>query len=102
MPASGFQSLQFRKIETLLGLQMEKRSKYQQNVFKAYLSEKDIADLEKTEKSTTLFHAIEVRTSDGDVDDDDDADDAEFFSFSSLFRVFSLFLCPFSPFPAMA
>lgn len=59
VPASGFQSLQFRKIETLFGLQMEKRAKYQQNVFKAYLSQKDIEDLERVEKMPTLFDAVQ-------------------------------------------
>lgn len=59
VPASGFQSVQFRIIENTLGLQMEDRSPYQQKAYKGYFSEQDIVILEESEKAVSLLRLIE-------------------------------------------
>jgi len=58
-PASGFQSLQFRKIEIKLGLQIEERLKYgAQEYYDSYFEE-DKRNLIQIEKELSLFDAVE-------------------------------------------
>lgn len=59
MPASGFQSVQFRLLENKLGIQMEDRTQYQQKVYKGYFSEKDVKTLEASEQGVSLLRLIE-------------------------------------------
>ena len=58
-PASGFQSIQFRKIEIKLGLQPDKRLKYgNQEYYNSYAAD-DRNELRHLEKELSLFHAVE-------------------------------------------
>jgi len=58
-PASGFQSFQFRKIETMLGLQEKKRLTYNGCPFSSVFSEEKKVELKALESSFSLFEAIE-------------------------------------------
>ena len=56
LPASGFQSKQFRLIEAKLGLQMEQRHKkeYYKHSRRGSLSEADLQEVDQAEKESTL------------------------------------------------
>lgn len=58
-PASGFQSIQFRKVEIKLGLQPDQRFKYgNQEYYDSYLDD-DRNQLRQLEKDLSLFEAVE-------------------------------------------
>ncbi len=56
LPASGFQSKQFRLIEAKLGLQMKQRHKreYYKHTRRGSLSEADVGEVDQAEKESTL------------------------------------------------
>ena len=60
LPASGFQSKQFRLIEAKLGLKMEERHKkeYYKHTRRGSLSESDMQDVTRTEDESTLKELI--------------------------------------------
>jgi tryptophan 2,3-dioxygenase len=60
LPASGFQSKQFRLIEARLGLKMEQRYKreYYKYTRRGSLSEKDLQDVDRAEQESTLKELI--------------------------------------------
>jgi tryptophan 2,3-dioxygenase len=60
VPASGFQSVQFRKIENLMGLKREARINFGAQNYLARLSPEDRASLEESEKVMPLFNRIEA------------------------------------------
>ena len=59
VPASGFQSVQFRKIENKLGLLSEKRYSYGGENYKSYLNKTDNKEVQKSEDVNSLFVLIE-------------------------------------------
>lgn len=59
IPASGFQSVQFRKIEIMLGLSTDTHKGIDKNYFLARLSKKDGAILSKMEKEPSLFDLMD-------------------------------------------
>jgi tryptophan 2,3-dioxygenase len=59
VPASGFQSRQFRVLENRLGLRTELRLEYQRTVYKDFFHEDDRAALETSEQQASLFDVIE-------------------------------------------
>ncbi|MBC7428315.1 MAG: tryptophan 2,3-dioxygenase [Bacteriovorax sp.] len=59
IPASGFQSVQFREIEIKLGLHTADRMDVDREFFMGRLSEKDRAHLTEVEKSPTLLKCLE-------------------------------------------
>ena len=59
VPASGFQSVQFRKIENKLGLLSEKRYSYGGENYKSYLNKTDNKEVQKSEDENSLFVLIE-------------------------------------------
>jgi len=59
VPASGFQSIQFKEIEILLGLKMEYRINFDRKSFYDRLNEKDRAYLIDLEEKPSLFDLIE-------------------------------------------
>jgi len=59
IPASGFQSLQFREIETKLGLTRDQRLKYNQADFDQSLKPEQRPAISKTEGQTSLFSRVE-------------------------------------------
>ncbi|MFG1484354.1 tryptophan 2,3-dioxygenase family protein [Halobacteriovorax sp. HFRX-2_2] len=59
VPASGFQSVQFREIEILLGLSTNQRKEVDREYFLGRLNEQDKERLLKIEKEPTLFSALE-------------------------------------------
>lgn len=59
-PASGFQSYQFRLIETKLGLRMSDRQNYNQSPFYKQLKPEQQAEMQKTLNQASLFDAIET------------------------------------------
>src|ERR671919_2289765 len=60
LPASGFQSKQFRLIEAKLGLKMEQRYKrqYYKYTRKGSLSEKDLQEVNQAERESTLKELV--------------------------------------------
>ena len=60
LPASGFQSKQFRLIEAKLGLKMDGRYKqeYYKHTRRGSLSEKDLLDVNTTERESTLKELV--------------------------------------------
>jgi len=60
IPASGFQSLQFKEIEILLGLKMQYRINFDQKSFYNRLSEHDRKYLMELEEKPSLFDLIEA------------------------------------------
>ncbi len=58
-PASGFQSFQFRKLEVMLGLKMEKRTSYTAHHYYHEFSEKDQKEIVDLESALSLFQLIE-------------------------------------------
>lgn len=60
IPASGFQSTQFRLLEVKLGLKTEQRTKYQQTVFTSYFQQQHAELIHETESTgRTLIGALE-------------------------------------------
>ena len=59
VPASGFQSVQFRKIENKLGLLSEKRYSYGGENYKSYLNKTDNKEVQKSEDGNSLFVLIQ-------------------------------------------
>ena len=59
IPASGFQSLQFRLIETRLGLKRDQRLKYNQADFDQSLQPQQRPDIARAENEANLFERIE-------------------------------------------
>jgi len=60
IPASGFQSVQFRRIENLMGLQKEKRLTFGNQSYLARLSPTDREALERSESITPLFDRVQA------------------------------------------
>ena len=58
-PASGFQSVQFRKIEVMLGLQEKKRVTYNNHHYAAAFPDKQREELDEIKKNGTLFDLVE-------------------------------------------
>ena len=58
-PASGFQSVQFRIIENLLGLKRINRLKFSKQEYTKFLSKEDKNSVEKYENQKTLFDVVE-------------------------------------------
>ena len=59
VPASGFQSKQFRLIENKLGLDQQKRFTYGNANYKKYLDQNDSAEVQESESQTNLFILME-------------------------------------------
>ncbi|MFN8673258.1 MAG: tryptophan 2,3-dioxygenase family protein [Candidatus Sericytochromatia bacterium] len=59
LPASGFQSFQFRILENKLGLPSNTRLKYNKNIYHSVLTEEHKKMVEETENSESLFYFIE-------------------------------------------
>ncbi|MCW8857800.1 MAG: tryptophan 2,3-dioxygenase [Kangiella sp.] len=59
IPASGFQSIQFKEIEILLGLKSEYRINFDKKSFYSRLNEKDRNYLMDLEEKPSLFDAVE-------------------------------------------
>ncbi len=59
IPASGFQSVQFKTLETLMGLTTENRYTVDRNSFLGRLSEPDRKQIESLEKQPSLFTLLE-------------------------------------------
>jgi tryptophan 2,3-dioxygenase len=59
IPASGFQSVQFRTIENLMGLRKDSRLSYGNQSYTSRLTEKDRAALEASEKVEPLFERVQ-------------------------------------------
>jgi tryptophan 2,3-dioxygenase len=60
IPASGFQSVQFRLIENRLGVRPEDRLKLAGNPYTAALSEDDRRRVEESETETSIFQLVEA------------------------------------------
>jgi len=60
VPASGFQSIQFKQIEILLGLKMENRVNFDKASFYNRLNKKDREQLLKLEKQPSLFDHLQA------------------------------------------
>ncbi len=60
VPASGFQSVQFREIEILLGLKTDQRKEVDRTYFLGRLKKEDAERLMELEKGETLFTRIEA------------------------------------------
>lgn len=58
-PASGFQSLQFRLLETLLGFKMKDRMKEEKVFFQSRLNTNDLKKLQEQEEKLSLFESLE-------------------------------------------
>ena len=58
-PASGFQSIQFRKIENKLGMEADKRVRFGKQRYDEYLSKNDRNEALKSEGSSSLFMLLE-------------------------------------------
>lgn len=59
VPASGFQSLQFRIIEASLGIKAEHRMEVEKQFFTSRLKEEDRKKLEAVENSISIFELVE-------------------------------------------
>lgn len=60
LPASGFQSVQFRIIETALGLRHGDRTAFSQDAYRTRLSDADRKRVEATEARPSLFDVVEA------------------------------------------
>lgn len=60
LPASGFQSVQFRLFETALGLKFEFRSDVEKGFFDSRLNDKDKKTLREAEMRKSLFELVEA------------------------------------------
>jgi tryptophan 2,3-dioxygenase len=58
VPASGFQSIQFRQIEATLGLRQSDRTPYGQNAYRTHLTAEERAKLEADEASPSLIELL--------------------------------------------
>jgi len=58
-PASGFQSLQFRKIENKLGMEYKNRVKYQNTTYMNYFQPEHQNELKETHEEANLFSLIQ-------------------------------------------
>ena len=58
-PASGFQSIQFRKIENKLGMKPDKRVRFGKQRYDQYLSKQDRKEALNSENSASLFMLLE-------------------------------------------
>ncbi|MGH7495926.1 MAG: tryptophan 2,3-dioxygenase family protein [bacterium] len=59
MPASGFQSVQFRLLENLLGVEPEQRLLYNKEAYYSHVSPTHRELLQQSEKRTSLFQLLE-------------------------------------------
>ena len=59
VPASGFQSVQFRLLESLLGLRREDRAAYSQDAYRTRLTKDEQKEVEKSEGSANLMDLVE-------------------------------------------
>lgn len=59
IPASGFQSFQFRKVEAMLGLPSKQRITYGNYDYKSPFNEEQQKELEELENSLSLFEVLE-------------------------------------------
>lgn len=59
VPASGFQSIQFKKIEIMMGIKRKQRIPADQDFFLSRLHEQDRRELEEVEKQPSLFELTE-------------------------------------------
>lgn len=59
IPASGFQSFQFRKVEILMGLKKQNRLTYNQKVYASVFAEKEQNELNDMENSPSLIDIVE-------------------------------------------
>lgn len=59
LPASGFQSVQFRIIETALGLRHDDRTAFSQNAYRTRLNQGDRERVEQTQARPSLFEVVE-------------------------------------------
>ena len=59
-PASGFQSFQFRMVETMLGLREKDRITYNNYHYASFFPEEQKQELVKVEKEGSLFDAVEA------------------------------------------
>lgn len=60
IPASGFQSVQFRLLENKLGLEESQRYSYGRSNYKSYVTEKHKEVIDESEQSISLFKLIET------------------------------------------
>lgn len=60
VPASGFQSLQFRMIEASLGIKPEHRMEVEKQFFTSRLKDEDKKHLEQVEKSISIFELVQA------------------------------------------
>lgn len=60
VPASGFQSLQFRLVEATLGIKPENRMEVEKQFFTSRLKAEDKKTLEETEKKTSILELLEA------------------------------------------
>ncbi len=58
VPASGFQSIQFRQIEATLGLRQDDRTPYGQNAYRTHLTAEERAKLEADESAPSLVELL--------------------------------------------
>jgi len=59
LPASGFQSFQFRKTEVLLGLKVERRTTYGQKDYRSPFTEEQQAELTALEEGDSMLQLVE-------------------------------------------
>lgn len=59
LPASGFQSFQFRKLEVMLGLKRENRTSYTQCAYSGVFSEEEQEILEQLERGDSMLGLVE-------------------------------------------
>lgn len=60
VPASGFQSLQFRLVEAALGIKSQHRMEVEKQFFISRLNSQDRKQLEDSEKKTSVFELLEA------------------------------------------
>lgn len=60
VPASGFQSLQFRLIEATLGIKPQHRMEVEKQFFNSRLKPEDMKTLENTENKISIFELVEA------------------------------------------
>jgi tryptophan 2,3-dioxygenase len=59
VPASGFQSLQFKMLEAKLGIKTLNRTEMEKNFFKSRMKPEDFSKLEAEEKQPSLFELVD-------------------------------------------
>ncbi|HXH31048.1 MAG TPA: tryptophan 2,3-dioxygenase family protein [Bacteriovoracaceae bacterium] len=59
VPASGFQSLQFRLVEATLGIKAQHRMEVEKQFFNSRLKPEDLKKLDETEKMDSIFELVE-------------------------------------------